>query len=437
MPYLLNIAYALLIICLSPWLAYKAFTTGKYRRGLWQKLTGRLPAGIRAAHAAPVWFHGVSVGEVHLLRTLVARFRERHPDVPCVISTTTDTGFAEVRKWFPDVPAFYWPLDFTWAVQHALRTVGPRLVVLVECELWPNFLTCAKSRGVPVAVVNARMSPRSFGRFKKYEWLTRTLFERVRLFAAQTEDYASCLRGLGAADVRVTGSIKYDGVRGERDNPRTRDLRKLLQIADDDLVWVVGSTQDPEESHVLEIYKELKATYPALRLILVPRQRERFEEAARLIQRSGIHMLRLSELDPRYSILEPRASIVLGDTFGDLAALWGLADLAFVGGSMDGKRGGQNMIEPAAFGAAVLFGPHVWNFPETVERLLKHDAAVQVKDRDELAAQAALLLADPERRAQLGAAARQHVLEQQGAAERTLELLDCLILPRTGEGKAA
>ncbi|MGE3803144.1 MAG: 3-deoxy-D-manno-octulosonic acid transferase [Gemmataceae bacterium] len=420
MPYLLNLAYILLLLILSPWLVYKALTTGKIRRGLWAKLTGSIPPGLD--QPAPVWFHGVSVGEIHLLRTLVARFRARHPDIPCVISTTTDTGMAEAKKWFPDLPAFFWPLDFTWAVKHALRTVSPRLVVLAECELWPNFLEAARQRGVPVAVINARMSPRSFGRFQRCRTLVQGLFGRVQLFAAQTEEYAKCLRALGAGRVHVTGSIKYDGVQASRDNPRTQELRRLLGVTDMDLVWIAGSTQDPEEKMALDIYQRLKSSRPDLRLILVPRQKERFDEVAALIRARGLPLVRRSQLDPQTG---PSASdaVVLLDTFGELSALWGLADVAFVGGSLDGKRGGQNMIEPAAYGAAVIFGPHVWNFRDTARRLVEVEAALQVAHAGELETQVRRLLDEGELRARLGNAARQLVLAQQGATERTLDLL--------------
>src|SRR5262245_4895233 len=164
MPYLLDLAYLVGLLVLSPWLAYKALTTGKYRRGLWSKLTGSVP---HSPLTRVAWFHGVSVGEVHLLRQVVAAFRQRHPDWRCVVSSTTDTGFDEARKRFPDLPVFYWPLDFSWAVRRALAVVNPSLVVLAEGELWPNFLLAAKRRGVPVAVVNGRMSPRSFRRYQR------------------------------------------------------------------------------------------------------------------------------------------------------------------------------------------------------------------------------------------------------------------------------
>src|SRR5262249_52916925 len=188
MSYLLDAFYLLILFLFSPWLLYKSLTTGKYRRGMWSKFTGR--AFLRSGSAPCVWFHGVSVGEIHLLRQLVARFRQWHPDWECVISTTTDTGFEEATKRFPDATVFYWPLDFSWAVQRGLRRVRPKLVVLAEGELWPNFLLAAKKWNVQVAVVNGRMSPHSARRYQRLRWLVRPLLSRIGLIAAQTTESA-------------------------------------------------------------------------------------------------------------------------------------------------------------------------------------------------------------------------------------------------------
>ncbi|MCI0463509.1 MAG: glycosyltransferase, partial [Gemmataceae bacterium] len=274
MPYLLNLVYLLVLVVLSPWLLWKILTTGKYRRGLWAKLTGR--AALRTGDQPCVWFHGVSVGEIHLLRQVIATFRKRYPQWECVVSTTTDTGFAEARKHFADLSVFAWPLDFTWAVRRALRRVRPSLIVLAEGEVWPNFLIAAKRYGVPVAVINARLSPRSCRRYRCLGFLARWLFGPLDLCLAQTAEYADHFRALGvpAARVHVTGSVKYDGTTADRQNPRTQDLRRLLSIKSDDLVWIAGSTQAPEEELALDIYRRARERHPNLRLILVPRQRE-------------------------------------------------------------------------------------------------------------------------------------------------------------------
>jgi len=438
MPLLLNLLYLTVLFILAPWFVYKALTTGKYRRGLWDKLTGNSPCHpVTASPRHVCWFHGVSVGEIHLLRQVIADFRRRHPDWQCVVSTTTDTGFDEARKHFPDLAVFFWPLDFSWAVRRAVRRVRPSLVVLAEGQIWPNFLAAARAQQVPVAVVNARMSPSSFARYRRLGPLSRRLLAGVDLFATQSPDYAAHLQQLGVPPdrIHVTGSVKYDGTNADRGNPRTKDLRRLLAVEPDDLVFIAGSTQDPEEEIALGIFRRLGAEFPRLRLFLVPRQKDRFGAVAVLLQRSGQPFVRLSELQPVTP--SPRHAAVLGDTIGDLSALWGLADVAFVGGSLDGRRGGQNMIEPAAYGAAVLFGPHVWNFRDAAARLTAIGGAVQVPDATALETAVRRLLADPGARARMGAAARQFVKEQQGATERTLVLLDALLMERRARGKAA
>jgi 3-deoxy-D-manno-octulosonic-acid transferase len=419
MCYLLDAVY---LLVLAPVLLYKALTTRKSRRGFASKLTGH--AAQLAGSSRPVaWFHGVSVGEIHLLRPVIAAFRKRHPGWECVVSTTTDTGFAEAQQRFPDLHVFWWPFDFSWAVRRALRRVRPALVVLAEGELWPNFLLAARANGVPVAVINGRMSPRSCRRYRYGGGLVRRLLAGIDLIAAQTEEYAAGYRALGAdpGRVHVTGSVKYDGAQADRGNPRTQELRRLLQITPDELVWIAGSTQDPEEEIALAIFGRLRSAYPNLRLLLVPRQKERFDEVAALLRRGGVAFARRSELASA-----ARYAVVLVDTIGELGALWGLADVAFVGGSLDGRRGGQNMIEPAAYGAAVVFGPHVWNFRDTAARLVEAGGALQVRDGAELEAVVGGLLQDAAERARLGNAARGFVLRQHGATARTLDLLDRL-----------
>jgi 3-deoxy-D-manno-octulosonic-acid transferase len=424
MPYLLNLIYLLTLILFSPWLLYKALTTGKYRRGFWTKLTGRVDARSANRQTRTVWFHGVSVGEIHLLRQVVAAYRRRHPDERCVISTTTDTGFDEARKAFPDLAVIFWPFDFTWAVKTSLARAQPDLVVLVEGEIWPNFVRIAKSRGIRLAVVNGRMSPRSAGRYVKLRRVVRGIFGRLDVCAVQTEEYAAGFRKVGATNVIVTGNVKYDGACADRNNPKTVALRDLFGIRPGQLVWVAGSTQDPEEEIVLGIYRCVILKYPNLRLVLVPRQKERFNPVADLLQRTGLAFVRRSAMPPGQAV--SGSPVVLIDTFGELSAAWGLADVAYVGGSLDGKRGGQNMIEPAAYGAAVTFGPFTSNFKDTVARLLQCDAALQVPDAAGLESATLRLLADARLRAALGQAALQFVASQQGATQRTLDALDGL-----------
>jgi 3-deoxy-D-manno-octulosonic-acid transferase len=451
MAIVLDALYLLALVALSPWLAWRAAATGRYRRDLAAKLLGRVRV-LNPDHKPVAWFHAVSVGEVNLLGTLVPAFRNRHPDWLVVVSSTTDTGLAEARRRFPDLSVIPWPFDFAWAVAAALDAVGPSLVVLAESELWPNFLAAARRRGVPVVVVNARMSPRSFRRLARAGRLARRLlYGNVTRFAVQEDEYAERLRLLGvpADRIAVTGSIKYDGASTERDTPKTRELRRLLSSVSEGreppelsrtdpdtnslprgahsprspkpLIWLAGSTHAPEESIVLGVFARLRDRFPHLRLVLVPRHPDRFEEVARLIEQSGLPFARRSR------IVEPlpeMPAVVLLDTVGELGAAWGLADVGFTGGSLDGRRGGQSMIEPAGYGVPCLFGPHVWNFTDAARRLVGVGGAVMVHDAAELERELARLLADGELRARMGGAARELVRRQQGATHRTLDVID-------------
>jgi 3-deoxy-D-manno-octulosonic-acid transferase len=437
MRWLLDALYLLVGLLLAPWLLYRLWRRGTPWALVRQRLIGlscELPPGA-------VWFHGVSVGEVHLLRQLVAAFRQRHPERAVVVSSTTDTGLEEARKSFPDLPVIPFPLDFSWAVARTLNKINPSLVVLAESELWPNFIAACKRLQVPVAVVNARLSPRSLSRYRLLAPLARRLFGSLDLVVTQTEEYAANFLSLGAVpgQVHVSGNVKYDGALTARDNPRTAALRELLAVGAE-TVWVAGSTQAPEEEVVLGIYRRARERHPNLRLFLVPRQRDRFDEVAGLIERRGFPFVRRSRLTEPGDILRlppGDRQVVLVDTIGDLGPLWGLAELAFVGGSLDGRRGGQNMIEPAAFGAAVTFGPHVWNFKEPARRLLESGGAYQVASAAELEQTILRLLADPAERRAMGASGRLFALAQQGATARTLELLDTLLEPPAAGGRAA
>lgn len=429
---MLNFVYGLAILVLSPWLIFRSIRTGRYRRNSSAKLFGLTQ--LHPSLTNPIaWFHGVSVGEVHLLRQVVRVFRDRHPDWQVVVSSTTDTGLAEARKHFADLPVIPYPFDFSWAVRRTVRAVHPRLIVLAESELWPNFLRAADRAGVPVVVVNGRMSPRSMTRFGRVAKLARRLlFDRVAVFAMQSESYAANLKALGVdpARVRVTGSVKYDGDFGTKDAAKTRDLGVLLSTGPHDLVWVAGSTHDPEERIALAVFSRLKPQCPALKLILVPRAPERFDEVAGLVESAGLTCVRRSRVIAGTSI-DPTA-VLLIDTLGELGAAWGLATVGFTGGSLNDKRGGQSMIEPAGLGVPVLFGPHTWNFKDAVAGLLEAGGALRVTDEPELERELGRLLSDAALRARIGEAARAFVRSQQGATGRTLDLLDEVIARRPG-----
>lgn len=435
MPYFLNLIYGLVLLLLLPWLVFRSLSTGRYRRGLKQKLFGSMPA--IPVDKPVVWFHGVSVGEINLLVTVIKAFRLRHPDWHCIVSTTTETGMAEAQKRFTDLNVIYYPFDFSWAVKRTLNALRPRLIVLAESELWPNFLRIAAGRKIPIVVINGRMSPRSARRYRKIAWLARQLFFRhVARFAMQSDGYAHALRNLAIASgkIIVTGSVKYDGVLGERNNPETRRLRVQLGIALNDLIWVAGSTHAPEEEVVLDVFAKLRAKQPNLRLILVPRSADRFDEVAGLIERTGLSFVRKSKLT---ATPQNRPAVILIDTIGDLNAAWGLADVGFTGGSLDGRRGGQSMIEPAGLGVPVVFGPHVWNFRDAAARLIEVGGAIKIASAGEMQLELERILSDRNLRTRMGDAARAMVLAQQGATERTLDVLDELIGANAARPRAA
>lgn len=424
MPYVLNVVYMLLILAASPWLVYQAIRKGKYREGFAAKFLGRVPQ--RTSKKTCLWLHAVSVGEVNLLATLLKEIAARRPDWECVVSTTTMTGMALAKKKYPQLAVFYCPLDFSWAVRAAMRQIRPDVLVLAELELWPNLIRAAKECGARVAVVNGRLSEHSFRGYRRLRPLVGRLLGQIDLIAGQDETYAGRFRDLGAQEqtLCVTGSMKYDGAETERTNPATTRLRQLAGFADDDIVFLAGSTQEPEEALALAAYRTLAPQWPQLRLVVVPRHPDRFDAVGRLLDESGVAWQRRTRLDQEGPKADAR--VLLVDAVGELGAWWGTARIAYVGGSM-GSRGGQNMIEPAAYGAAVSFGPNTWNFRDIVATVLAHEAAMVVHDGDELTAFVRRALDDPQWAATLGERARSLVKSQLGATRRTVELLAGLV----------
>ncbi|MCA9207069.1 MAG: 3-deoxy-D-manno-octulosonic acid transferase [Planctomycetales bacterium] len=427
MRYLLNLVYCLLAVAVSPWLLYAAIRKGKYREGWAAKLWGSTP--VCRSGRTRVWLHAVSVGEVNVLRPVLKRIAARHPDWECVVSTTTKTGYELARRLFPQQTVFYCPLDFSWAVARAMRRTPPDLLVLVELELWPNLIAAAKRHGASVAIINGRLSDKSARGYARFRWFIRRVLGNVDLILAQNEEYATRFRELlsdpvGGTRVQVSGSLKFDGAATERANPATQRLAKLVGIEPGDLVFLAGSTQAPEEAFAVECFRRLSPEHPELRLILVPRHPERFDEVARILEASSCMWQRRSQLHDAGAMSEAR--ILLVDTIGELGAWWGAAHIGFVGGSL-GSRGGQNMIEPAAYGVAVSFGPNTRNFRDVVSMMLDREAAVVVRDQAELERFVARCLTDSVLRQSLGDRARELVGEQLGATDRTVAALSELL----------
>ncbi len=431
---ILNLIYMLVILLASPWLVYCAVAKGKYREGFRQKLFGLVPDSNNNDGKMCVWLHAVSVGEVNLLGTLIEEIGRQQPDWRCVVSTTTMTGMRLAKKIYPELTVFYCPLDFTWATRAAVRRVRPDLLLLVELELWPNLVRAAKREGARVAVVNGRLSENSYRGYGRIRPLVAGLLRQIDLIAVQDESYAQRFLDLGASDqsVRVTGSMKYDGAETNRANAKTVRLRELAGIVEGDVegdvVFLAGSTQEPEEAVALDVYRRLSERWPRLRLVIVPRHPERFDSVAKHLDESGVAWQRRTHLDEEP--INPNARVLLVDVVGELGAWWGVAHIAFVGGSF-GNRGGQNMIEPAAYGAAVSFGPNTHNFRDIVAVILDRDAAVVVRDGATLERFVRRCLEDPGYAAALGGRAKDLVGEQLGATRRTVELLTRLISVET------
>ncbi|QDU27261.1 3-deoxy-D-manno-octulosonic acid transferase [Anatilimnocola aggregata] len=424
MAYVLNVAYVLLLIAAAPYLLYSRIRHGKYRDGWRQKLWGDVPRR-RSRRTPCLWLHAVSVGEVNLLQPLIARWEKSHPDWEIVISTTTQTGYALAQKRYAPRMIFYAPLDFTWSVETSLRIIRPTILVLAELELWPNWIAAAQRAGTKVAVINGRLSAKSFRGYSRIAgWLHSTL-AAIDLVAVQNTEYAERFVALGAPakNVCLTGSMKFDGASMDRGNPATRKLSALAGIQDSDVVLLAGSTQAPEEQIALDVFQKLSPQHPNLKLLITPRHPERFDEVAALLDRSGVRWQRRSRLETAGS--DPLARVLLIDVVGELGAWWGACQIAFVGGSL-GRRGGQNMIEPAAYGAAISFGPNTWNFKDVVQLLLGKQAAIVVRDAAELQSFVARCLVESTFASHLGQRAKELVLQQQGATDRTVTLLETL-----------
>lgn len=439
--FLYPIAIFLFGLLSLPYVVYASIRYKKYRVGWKEKIFGLVPELPEVSQGKKrLWLHGVSVGEINLLKPLAREIEASGQDWEFVVSSTSETGFELAKRLFGDrVPVFYCPLDLGRATRRAVRRVKPDLLALAELELWPALVKAAHDFGARVAIVNGRISDKSFQRYRFVKSALAPTFRRIDLIGAQDELAAERFKAIDPCPERVvvSGSVKYDGVQTDRSNPETKRLGALIGIEEDDVVFLAGSTQAPEEVGAIETYRRLYREYPRLKLIVVPRSRERFDEVARLLDASGFAWLRRSKLNDGFHPDPPTAPaperdprrVVLVDAIGELGAWWGLAKIAFVGGSW-GDRGGQNMLEPSGYGAAVSFGPNTRNFRKIAADLLRAHGAVVVADADELERFVRRCLEEPEYRKSLGTAARSLALANAGAARRTVELLGALLNDR-------
>ena len=412
-----------MMLSLPYWL-YQVLRRGKYRSGFAGRM-GKVPARLITADADEkriIWIHAVSLGEVLAISGLGAEMRRAFPHHRVLVSTTTDTGQQLARKRFGEENVFYFPMDFAFAIRPYLEALQPELVVLAETEFWPNFLRLAQASGARIAVVNARISDRSWPRYRRFRRALRKMLVHVDLFLAQTEDDAIRLRSIGAdpARVQVTGNLKFD-VTLPSPPPIVESLRRSLAEQGAGPVLVCGSTVEGEEPPLLKAFENLRVAHPRAVLILAPRHPERFDDVAILLQQLGMPSHRRS----KWAGEKLAGGVLLVDSIGELAALYALADVAFVGGSLV-PRGGHNIIEPAQHGVAIVTGNHTENFRDIVALFQTRDA-VRIAGLAELPLTLMHLLADDAERQALGRRALETMRSQMGATARTLEGLKSLL----------
>jgi 3-deoxy-D-manno-octulosonic-acid transferase len=413
---------AAMLLSLPYWL-YQVVRHGKYRTGFLERL-GKLPERLRRSKNAGsrvIWVHAVSVGEVLAIERLVEEMRSAFPEHRLLVSTTTDTGQSLARKRFGEENVFYFPMDFAFAIRPYLRALQPELVVLAETEFWPNFLRLARNSGSHIAVVNARISDRSWPRYRRFRRVFRKMLAHVDLFLAQTPQDAERLRSIGAPDrIEVTGNLKFD-VSAPHPPAIVEKVQRFLAAESAGPVLVCGSTVEGEEPPLLRAFENLRVQHPRAVMLVAPRHPERFDDVAMLLQQLGLPFSRRSSWKD-----EPLAGgVLLLDSMGELAALYALADIAFVGGSLV-PRGGHNIIEPAQYGKAIVVGNHTENFRDIVWLFQSCDA-VRIVGLAELPLTFMQLLADASERSGLGARALETMRSQMGATSRTLLALKKLL----------
>jgi 3-deoxy-D-manno-octulosonic-acid transferase len=427
-----NLALLVVLIAGAPWWLFRMATTQKYREGLLERL-GMVPARLReqiaklGSERPLIWVHAVSVGEVLAVSRLVKTLDAALPDYLIVLSTTTRTGQALARERFGANRVFYCPLDLPWAVRAWFNVLQPSLFILAETEFWPNLLSGCFRRNIPVAVVNARISDRSWPRYRRLRWLWRPILSRLSRVLAQSQTDAERLKAIGCLPecVSVAGNLKFD-VRTAEEADATRQLKKSsagLRLI------VAGSTLDGEEAALLQAWPRLLQADPQLVLVLAPRHPERFAAVDALLEKSGVAWVKRSDWrSAPVDSLKPLnpGQIVLLDTIGELASIYSLASVAFVGGSLV-PAGGHNPLEPAQFGIPIVIGPHFANFRAITEELLAHQA-LRIAAKEDLSATLIDLLQDPQAAKAMGARARQVFEQQAGATGRCMIALRSLLL---------
>lgn len=421
------VLYSLLLagtaILSLPWWLLQMLRRGKYRAGLGERL-GCVPVRLKNTEAGSIWMHAVSVGEVLAVSRLVTELKDAYPAMQIFVSTTTATGQRLARERFGESQCFLMPLDLGFAVRAYLKALRPRMLLLAETELWPNLLHLARKRGAAVAIVNARISDRSFPRYRRFRWFFRPVLANVDLFLTQTAADAERLRQIGASSerVQVSGNLKFD-IRPHSSSRLAEELRAAIPQGSPAMVF--GSTAEGEEEIVLDAFQQVLKRFATSTMVLAPRHPERFDKVANLIAARGIPFVRRSAW-PSPATLS--GCVFLLDSVGELASVYAIADVAFVGGSLV-PVGGHNILEPAQYGAALVVGPHTFNFREIIS-IFEKGGAIRIAGAENLAGLLFDLLGDPEGRRRLGLRGQALFEQYAGATQRTLQALRPLLAPR-------
>ena len=425
MRWLFNFLYLLFFLIASPWMLWRIIK-GKNRRGWLHKFFGLVPH--RTQNGNCVWMHAVSVGEVNLLQPVIDELLTKEPDLQIAISTSTETGFDLAQKKYSQHQVFFCPHDFSWAIKNTFKRINPNAIILAELELWPNLIGVADKLHIPVIVINGRISDKSHRGYRRFKDLTMPMFRRLSMVLAQTQTYADRFIDLGCdtTSVSISGSVKFDGVTTNPDNPQTQQLAGEAGFSPDDFVFVAGSTQLEEDLIAAEVFQRLRPEFPNLKLVLVPRHPNRCQQLQQQLKQSSIEIDLRSELSSDRDSSRP----LVVNVIGELGHWWGRANAAYVGGSM-GSREGQNMIEPSAYGVPTSFGPRTKNFRDVVNQLLTQEAAVVVNNSAELERFLRDCLTSPQTMKAMGDRAQAVVYQNVGAAEKTAAQILDLITDRS------
>jgi 3-deoxy-D-manno-octulosonic-acid transferase len=429
---LLDLLYLVAYLSALPWLLYRLMTTGG-----WRAVALRMGKGLAPEPEPSIWLHASSVGEIALLKPLISRLEREYSDVPLVVSAYTATGIAAARAAYPRHRVIEFPLDFRWIVRRYVRALNPALVIIVESELWPNFIRTLRQEAIRVAVVNGKMSEKSFRLHARARLISRAL-RGIDLLAVQSEEYAARMRALGAvADrIAVTGNMKYDIALPELGAVERNDLRKRLAYEPGDVVIIAASLHVPEDEVVLRAFSRIAGEYPQAALILVPRYPENATRVAENVRAEGRTAALKMQIDAGRAAPPGRHGVLVVDTVGELADLYAAADIAFVGGSLfyrGSNKGGHNLMEPAIYAIPVLFGPYNFSFRETAADLQRARAGTEISDEEELASALCELLRDSATRSAMGCRARAVIAGGRGATDRTFALLRVLMSDEVGE----